>query len=127
MTERRKNPRFSMNTPVLVSFSVNGYEHDDIGYLVNLSEGGVAVYTNRPLSTHRIVNLHLGTTIRELKKPVPFLIVGCDSSTDSMNYRFKVRAVMKENRKKNLQAISKFMERLKNQFSGNLANAFQGA
>jgi len=124
--EKRLSPRYQMNTPVLVSYNLKGYHQDDIGYLLDFSDGGAAVYTNRPLSTNRIVNLHLGTTIRGLEKPVPFLVVSCNKSMDDSSYRFKVRVVIKEKRKKNLFAIGNFFTVLQKQFSSPVP-AFQEA
>lgn len=113
--ERRLAPRYDVHMPVLISFTINGYESDDIGYMLNVSRGGAAVYSNKKISTNRALQVHFGASVGEIKEPIRFVVLECCESRENTSYPYRLRIVLKDRRKGNMDAMRNLVHRIKAQ------------
>jgi len=114
--ERRESQRVKINIPVLISYDIHGLEIDDTGYLIDLSNGGIALYTNQPLFSDQNLNLQLGAAFKELKNPLEFSVLHCNSCT-SRAYPYKIRARLNEQKKEPTLAYKGLVSKLRQQAS----------
>lgn len=109
--ERRRHPRIPMNVPVLISGAVGSRQQDDIGYLLNLSVEGAAVFTNLRFPSGTTIMVHFGAAFREAREPLAFHIEECSSARGHSQYRYRLRAILRERRKHNLQLLASILQR----------------
>jgi len=92
--EQRIHKRKSVSCPVLVSAVLNGHVYEEIGYLDNISEGGVSLYIDREVPSSTMITCNLGILSANMKIPLSFDVLDCKKSKNDHFYSYKVRAAL---------------------------------
>lgn len=110
--ERRKTPRYQVQEPILLSYRIQGIEHDDVAFLINLSLGGAAIHTNHPYRERRSILLHVTPTFHQTGEPLRFEVLECRALESADSFPFLIRVRFRDRRRQSSQVLSRLLNYL---------------